>query len=55
MRENGMAVSIGQLEIDADGLVSFTGLTHNVLLGAAGGAVWATEAAVAKGLVYRRV
>jgi aspartate-semialdehyde dehydrogenase len=55
MRENGMAVSIGQLEIDADGLVSFTGLTHNVLLGAAGGAVWATEAALAKGLVYRRV
>ena len=55
MRENGMAVSIGQLEIEADGLVSFTALTHNVLLGAAGGAVWATEAAVARGLVYRRV
>jgi aspartate-semialdehyde dehydrogenase len=54
MRENGMAVSIGQLEIDDDGLVSFTALTHNVLLGAAGGAVWATEAAIARGLVYRR-
>ncbi|MEA2176179.1 MAG: aspartate-semialdehyde dehydrogenase [Blastocatellia bacterium] len=56
MRENGMAVSIGQLEVDeTDGLVSFTALTHNVLLGAAGGAVWATEAALARGLLYRRV
>jgi hypothetical protein len=32
----------------------FTALAHNAILGAAGGAVWATEAAVARGLVYRR-
>lgn len=56
MTENGMAVTVGQLEIDREeNTVSFTGLAHNAILGAAGGAVWATEAAVAKGLVYRRV
>lgn len=55
MTENGMAVTVGQLEVDRDeGTVSFTGLAHNAILGAAGGAVWATEAAVARGLVYRR-
>jgi aspartate-semialdehyde dehydrogenase len=53
MTENGMAVSIGQLRVDQDQLVSFTGLSHNLILGAAGGAVLATEAAVARGLVYR--
>jgi aspartate-semialdehyde dehydrogenase len=56
MTENGMAVCLGQLEVeDADDVVSFTGLSHNLILGAAGGAVLATEAAVARGLVYRRV
>ena len=55
MTENGMAVSIGQLKIDNDQLVSFTGLSHNLILGAAGGAVLATEAAVARELVYRRI
>ena len=55
MTENGMAVSIGQLKVDNDHLVSFTGLSHNLLLGAAGGAVLATEAAVARQLVYRRI
>jgi aspartate-semialdehyde dehydrogenase len=55
MTENGMAVSIGQLEIDDEGTVSFTALAHNAILGAAGGAVLATEAAVAKQLIYRRV
>lgn len=56
MTENGMAVTLGQLEVERDeSTVSFTGLTHNAILGAAGGAVWATEAAVARGLVYRRV
>ena len=54
MAENGMAVSIGQLKVDDDQLVSFTGLSHNLILGAAGGAVLATEAAVARQLVYRR-
>jgi aspartate-semialdehyde dehydrogenase len=47
-----MAVSVGQLSV-ADDLVSFTGLSHNLILGAAGGAVLATEAAIARGLVYR--
>lgn len=56
MTENGMAVSIGQLKIDEeDGTVQFTSLSHNAILGAAGGAVLATEAAIARKLVYRRV
>jgi len=55
MTENGMAVSLGQLSIEDDGTVHFTGLSHNAILGAAGGAVLATEAAIAKRLVYRRV
>ena len=55
MTEGGMAVTVGQLETDeAEGHVTFTALAHNAILGAAGGAVWATEAAVARGLVYRR-
>jgi aspartate-semialdehyde dehydrogenase len=56
MTENGMVVSLGQLSIEEDdGTVNFTGLSHNAILGAAGGAVLATEAAIAKRLVYRRV
>ena len=56
MREGGMAVSIGQLSVDEDdGLVSFTGLSHNAILGAAGGAVLMTELAIDRHLVYRRV
>jgi aspartate-semialdehyde dehydrogenase len=55
MTENGMAVSLGQLSIEDDGTVYFTGLSHNAILGAAGGAVLATEAAIARQLVYRRV
>lgn len=55
MTENGMAVSIGQLDVDDEGTVCFTGLSHNAILGAAGGAVLATEAAVARQIVYRRV
>jgi aspartate-semialdehyde dehydrogenase len=56
MTENGMAVSLGQLIVDSDeGVVSFTGLSHNLMLGAAGGAVLATEEAVVRGFVYRRV
>jgi aspartate-semialdehyde dehydrogenase len=55
MTENGMAVSLGQLFIEDDGTVHFTGLSHNAILGAAGGAVLATEAAIARQLVYRRI
>jgi len=55
MTENGMAVSLGQLRIGDDETVSFTGLSHNLILGAAGGAVLATEAALARQLVYRRI
>jgi aspartate-semialdehyde dehydrogenase len=56
MTEKGMAVIIGQLSVDkGESTISFTGLSHNVILGAAGGAVWATEAALAKGLIYRQV
>ncbi len=55
MTEGGMAVSVGQLRVNGDSTVSFTGLSHNLILGAAGGAVLATEAAISRGLVYRRV
>lgn len=55
MTENGMAVSLGQLDIDDEGTVYFTALAHNAILGAAGGAVLATEAAITRQLVYRRV
>ena len=55
MTEGGMAVSLGQLSVDDDGTVNFTGLTHNAILGGAGGSVLATEAAIARQLVYRRV
>lgn len=55
MTENGMAVSLGQLLIEDDDTISFTALSHNAILGAAGGAVLATEAAISRQLVYRRV
>jgi aspartate-semialdehyde dehydrogenase len=56
MTERGMAVSIGQLSVDPeDQETSFTGLSHNLILGAAGGAVLATEAAIARGLLFRRL
>jgi aspartate-semialdehyde dehydrogenase len=55
MTENGMAVTLGQLSVEDDGTVHFTGLSHNVILGAAGGAVLATEEAMVRRLVYRRV
>lgn len=52
MTENGMAVTIGQLSL-SDNWVRFTALAHNAVLGAAGGAVLATELAVREGYVYR--
>ena len=56
MAEGGMAITVGQLVVDADDkTISFTALAHNAILGAAGGAVWATEAALSRGLIYRRV
>jgi aspartate-semialdehyde dehydrogenase len=55
MTENGMAVSVGQLDTDDEGAIYFTALAHNAILGAAGGAVLATEAAIIRGLIYRRV
>lgn len=51
MTENGMAVTIGQLKAE-DGVISFTALAHNAILGAAGGAVLATELAIQKNLVH---
>lgn len=53
MTENGMAVTIGQLTTSEDNWVRFTALAHNAILGAAGGAVLATELAVREGFVYR--
>jgi aspartate-semialdehyde dehydrogenase len=52
MTDGGMAVTIGQLAVDEDNWVRFTALAHNVILGAAGGAVLATELAVARGYVH---
>jgi aspartate-semialdehyde dehydrogenase len=51
MTENGMAVTIGQLKADDTG-ISFTALAHNAILGAAGGAVLATELAIQKNLIH---
>jgi aspartate-semialdehyde dehydrogenase len=51
MTEAGMAVSIGQLDSDEKHTVSFTAVSHNLILGAAGGAILATELAIAKGMV----
>jgi aspartate-semialdehyde dehydrogenase len=53
MTENGMAVTVGQLRVDSDS-ISFTALSHNALLGAAGGAVLATELAIQKSLIKQR-
>jgi aspartate-semialdehyde dehydrogenase len=55
MTDGGMAVSVGQLKTHDNNRVSFTALSHNLILGAAGGAILATEAAIDRGLVYRRV
>ena len=54
MREKGMVVSVGQLIKEDDSSFSFIGLSHNAVLGAAGGAVLAVESAVQRKLVYRR-
>jgi aspartate-semialdehyde dehydrogenase len=52
MTDKGMAVTIGQLSAGEDNWVRFTALAHNTILGAAGGAVLATELAVAQGYVH---
>jgi len=54
MTENGMAVTIGQLDVSEDNWVRFTALAHNAILGAAGGAVLACELAVKEGYVHHR-
>lgn len=53
MTDRGMAVTVGQLRVEGN-VCQFTGLSHNTILGAAGGAVLATELAVYKGLAVRR-
>jgi aspartate-semialdehyde dehydrogenase len=52
MTDKGMAVTTGQLSLSDDNWVRFTALAHNAILGAAGGAVLATELAVARGYVH---
>jgi len=52
MTDKGMAVTIGQVSVGEDNWARFTALAHNAILGAAGGAVLATELAVAKGYVH---
>jgi aspartate-semialdehyde dehydrogenase len=52
MTDKGMAVITGQLSAADDNWIRFTALAHNTILGAAGGAVLATELAVVKGYVH---
>jgi aspartate-semialdehyde dehydrogenase len=54
MRDKGMGVTVGGLTSYGNGEFRFTGLSHNAILGAAGGAVLATEAAAQRGLIYQR-
>jgi aspartate-semialdehyde dehydrogenase len=49
MRDKGMGVTIGSLEQEDASTFSFTALSHNAILGAAGGAVLAAELAVQEG------
>jgi aspartate-semialdehyde dehydrogenase len=51
MRDRGMGVTIGQLEQEGPSTFSFTALSHNAILGAAGGAVLAAELALHEGYV----
>lgn len=54
MREKGMAISVGQLQCEVQKQISFCSLAHNTILGAAGGAIWATELAFSQNLIHRR-
>ena len=49
--ENGMAVSAGRLGTDSQYDISFMGLTHNTLRGAAGGAVLLAELLYTEGYI----
>ena len=51
MLENGMAVSLGRLRPDSQYDYRFIGLSHNTLLGAAGGAVLFAELLCAEGYI----
>ncbi len=53
MTDKGMAVTVGQLRVDLES-ISFTALSHNTILGAAGGAILATELAIEKQLIEQR-
>ena len=52
--EGGMAVSIGRLREDTQYDYKFVGLSHNTLLGAAGGGVELAELLCAKGYITRK-
>ena len=55
MNEKGMGVTVGQLKTDvSDNTIEFTSLAHNAILGAAGGAIWATELALKNGYILQR-
>ena len=53
--EGGMAVSVGRLREDSQYDWKFVGLSHNTLLGAAGGGVETAELLCAKGYIDHRV
>ena len=42
-REKGMAVSVGGVQVDAKNHLRFTALSHNLIRGAAGGAILSAE------------
>ncbi|OQB24558.1 MAG: Aspartate-semialdehyde dehydrogenase [Firmicutes bacterium ADurb.Bin182] len=52
--ENGMAVSAGRLRREGLNEISFIGLSHNTLRGAAGGAVLLAELLFKKGFIVRK-
>ncbi|MBQ9412593.1 MAG: aspartate-semialdehyde dehydrogenase [Oscillospiraceae bacterium] len=52
--EGGMAVSLGRLREDSQYDYKFVGLSHNTLLGAAGGGVELAELLCAKGYITQR-
>lgn len=53
--DGGMAISVGQLRATGKASVSFTGLSHNTMRGAAGGAVLLAELLVSQEFIQQRI
>lgn len=52
--ENGMAVCAGGLRLCGENSISFTGLSHNTVRGAAGGAILLAELLTLEGYIHNR-